>query len=598
MLKILNVLYLLIIVLWCSCALDSINIGQKNTLPKTAPKRSDNNNLFGPHLINDKNSKNSFIDKTVKYGLKDIKAVKLYAVDFDNDNYTDLIVLPDYYSVPKFYKFYKKKKKFLPLKYKVIDNPSRASFLIFFDFNKDGIKDFIQGVLNQKSQLSSPSVKIYQGYKKKRKIHYKFVKNIINEDLPSASVSLIDYNLDGLIDLFIGQWFNQKEDDLIMVPDNLYSGTDKKFNFKNDTGRLKNESFYNTEGIKQKKVFYNAKPTYATSTCDIDQNGLPDILTTSTSGHANKLWQNQVNKTGNFFKDIGKTSHYAMDRKGEMLLRGGGNTFTAICVDYNNDQIMDIFLGEQWNSYDGKDRDKSSILTGSKKYGKSNFYRTEYNLDNSMIGWSQGDHRASWFDYNNDGLIDLLVDNSGFPPHSRLILFEQQKNHSFQNVADKVKLDFVNPSGSVIIDINKDGKLDIISSQVSLRNKNIKPRIYAFINNINIGKNRSLRIFLRGNKANTQGIGSMIILKTSEGVKRQWVEYSQGSLPSQNEEGILFGLKENEKVYGIKVIWPYKNKKKNLNHLFNLKSLKFKRSLNITICDSGNYKIGRRKNCQ
>jgi hypothetical protein len=34
------------------------------------------------------------------------------------------------------------------------------------------------------------------------------------------------------------------------------------------------------------------------------------------------------------------------------------------------------------------------------------------------------------------------------------------------------------------------------------------------------------------------------------------VEYSQGGLPSQNEEGILFGLNKDEEIVKVKIRWP------------------------------------------
>ena len=36
---------------------------------------------------------------------------------------------------------------------------------------------------------------------------------------------------------------------------------------------------------------------------------------------------------------------------------------------------------------------------------------------------------------NNDGLMDFIVENSGFPPHTRLVAFRQEANHAYSDMA-------------------------------------------------------------------------------------------------------------------------------------------------------------------
>ena len=134
---------------------------------------------------------------------------------------------------------------------------------------------------------------------------------------------------------------------------------------------------------------------------------------------------------------------------------------------------MDIFLGELSHSYDNESVDRSSILTGSKESFPPFFIRTEYLSHTQTEQWNQGDRRGVWLDYNLDGRIDLLVDNSGFPPHSRLVLFEQDKDHGFSNISTKAGLDIVNPTGTITLDINRDGAPDILTSQNNIRNSEI-----------------------------------------------------------------------------------------------------------------------------
>ena len=83
---------------------------------------------------------------------------------------------------------------------------------------------------------------------------------------------------------------------------------------------------------------------------------------------------------------------------------------------------------------------------------------------------SPSSRRGSWVDFNNDGLLDLLVDNSGFPPHSKLIMFYQNEDHSFEDQSVQLGVDITNPLNTTILDFNRDGKMDFITFQTDTRN--------------------------------------------------------------------------------------------------------------------------------
>ena len=81
---------------------------------------------------------------------------------------------------------------------------------------------------------------------------------------------------------------------------------------------------------KRNSVSYpNAMPTFSSSTCDLDQNGYPDILTASSSKYPNKVWLNQIDlrRKGPVFKNFGIETGYDQDSEGKFELRGGGGHF-------------------------------------------------------------------------------------------------------------------------------------------------------------------------------------------------------------------------------------------------------------------------------
>lgn len=525
----------------------------------------------------------SFIDVTEKYGLTGVEGVTQYAVDFNHDGFVDLVILPDYYSVPRFYKFSPKLDKFILLTDSPLPRELRASYLAFADLNRDGIYDVIAGAPKQKSSLDQDPLRFFSGKVRGGKTIYKEVRGKYpGKMMTTYGISLLDLDLDGELDLYLGNWFDHVKSRVVATPDRLYRGNGLAF--KDFSSLLQDEHTY----LDKPRIFPNARPTYGVSSCDIDQNGFPDILTASSSGYGNKMWMNIDDpESGRTFVDYGKISGLAHDPEGSFNRQGGGNTFFAGCIDYNNDGIMDVVLGELTHSYDPESRDRSSILSGKQFEFPPMFIRSEYYMDDGTPTWSQGDKRALFLDYNLDGNIDIGVDNSGFPPTSRFVLFEQRPNHSFYNVAVDFSLDILNPSGSTVLDFNRDGKPDLLLGQNSIRTGGMKKKIYLY-QNITKTSNRSVRIFLRGKKANHFGVGATVIFATNKKVQKRYIDYLQGGFSSQHEEGPIFGLPRDEKLEYIEVKWPSLDKNRvPVVVRYQTSKLHLNKKTDLTLCESG-----------
>lgn len=558
---------------------------------------------FGPTL-----KEGAFKERTGDYGLNGLYAVTMNAVDLNSDGKSDLVILPFYYSRPRFLIFDKEQKKFKEWDHDPLPTDFKASFLVIYDLNKDKIPDLVSGVLNQRSEVAAIPLRFLRGELKSGKLYFRDEPEAIKVPAePTSSVSVIDYDVDGWPDLFVSNWFETKSGQYYPVADRLLRNNGKG-KFEDVTHLLKNEA------VKAADQIYPpaAKPTYGSSTCDVDRNGWPDIMTVSSSGHKNKLWMNlKENVTGErHFEDMGMQTNYASDPEGSLVPTGGGRSFFSACTDYNDDGLMDMFLGELSHAYDNESVDRSSVLTGSRHTYPPFFIRTEYVSDTTSESWNQGDRRAIWVDYNLDGRIDNLVENSGFPPFSRLVMFEQDETHAFVNVAPQLGIDIVNPIATITLDLNDDGRPDFITSQNNIRRSDISPRIFVFENNVPVKGRKAIRVHLNGVRSNTLGLGAMVSLYTASKsdpkksvTQVRWVEDFQGGLPSQNENGLFFGVGEDNQVTAIKVRWPYLRRKgfgtgEILDKLYHLKAQSVGQDyLEVTLCEDGKVLYGKRS-CQ
>ncbi|MDT0643248.1 VCBS repeat-containing protein [Zunongwangia sp. F363] len=159
------------------------------------------------------------------------------------------------------------------------------------------------------------------------------------------------------------------------------------------TNTVKNEKEFN---IFRYRNFYNGA---GVGIGDLNNDGLPDVYLTSNMGE-NKLYLNE----GDFkFKDITASSG-----------TGGKKAWSTgvSLVDINNDGYLDIYVCNAGN-IEGSDRKNELFINnGNLTFTES---AAAYNLDEN--GFTT---HAAFFDYDQDGDLDVYILNNSFIPVSSL----------------------------------------------------------------------------------------------------------------------------------------------------------------------------------
>lgn len=478
-----------------------------------------------------------FKDVSEDLGLLGIKATFFAISDLNNDGYSDIVYLNGIYSHPEVYFYNLSLKKFTPAEYQVFDDPIEASSLLIYDFNKDGIKDLIAYAFNYQNNLSPKKIRVYKGYKFEGKTYFKYSNSLNLEADATSSISVLDYDKDGYLDLFVGNWIQKAK----ARKNYLMKGLGLQFK-------------------EVKKVFDDKEisPTLSVSICDLNNDELPEILTTSSRGIKNSLWTLKNKK----YIDVSKTSSFAHDYEGHLKQRGGGRTQFSNCYDVNNDGYYDIFLGELNYAYDHNDWDRSSLLYNNKR---NLSFRREELVFKSGESHSQNFNRGLWHDFNLDGEVDLLIDDSHFPPYSKHNLLTNFNNF-IEDKASLFGLSTKNPSGSVYLDFNKDGKLDILTTQINSRDKKLPVRVYLY-ENISKTDLKTYKINLIPSLSNIEAIGARVDYYFGEEKRTLFNHLSYGFLTPQNSREIYIHIPSDERIHKIDVYWPSKKGKK--TYLFN-----------------------------
>ncbi|MFY9822848.1 MAG: CRTAC1 family protein [Thermoanaerobaculia bacterium] len=383
----------------------------------------------------------------------------------------------------------------------------------------------------------------------------------------SITAIAFDYDHDGRLDLLVGNYFQ---------PVNL---------FHPDTPRFFPESFETANNGGGVTLWHNNGP---------DKSGnftFTDV--TQKAGLALSGWTLDVGH-GDFDNDGDDDLYIACDfGTDRFFVNNGDGTFTdrtkqAVGIDtkkgmnaewgdYDNDGLLDVFVTNITDDY----MREGNFLWRNNGDGTFSDVARETGVYDTGWGWG-----AKFFDYDNDGWLDLyvvngwvsagpesyvpdvfamvtrpnvdLADARNWPPMGKKSLSGYQKKKLFHNQAgsfvDEAARHGVDSSrdgrGIAVADFDNDGRLDLF-----VTNANAPPYLYRNVMPVGPAGPHWAGFLLEGRRSNRQAVGAQLRATIGGRTQLRFVDGGNG-FAAQSSQRVHFGLGGAVAIDRLEVRWP------------------------------------------
>ena len=361
----------------------------------------------------------------------------------------------------------------------------------------------------------------------------------------SASAAFVDYDRDGDLDLFFANYIdftisNNKEcfDPTgardFCTPNTYRPAPDRLF--RNDGGG-KFVDVSTLAGLGA--AFGNGLGVLC---ADLDNDGWVDLYV-ANDGNANQLWRNKGDGT---FEDTALMAGAAYDADGRAE---AGMGVTA--GDFDGDGDEDLFMTHL--------AQETNTLYVNNGRGAFRDETDRFGLGGVSMPYTG--FGSEWFDYDNDGTLDLFIANgavtimerlrgAAYPFHQKNLLLRGGEDGRYTGAGatagPALELSEVS-RGAAFGDLDNDGDVDIVVS-----NNNGPVRL--LLNQVGSAR-PTLQVRLRGSKASGEAIGARLALLRA-GKHPLWRRaHRDGSYLSSSDIAVFFAV-EKEQVEGIGVLWP------------------------------------------
>jgi enediyne biosynthesis protein E4 len=340
----------------------------------------------------------------------------------------------------------------------------------------------------------------------------------------------VDVDRDGWLDLFVANYLTFDPDYTLYFNPDAYPGPlayNGEFNVL-----YRNRGDGTFEDIsEQAGVRIPGHRGMSVAAFDYTGNGFPDLYV------CNDMTPNLllVNDGTGRFTDKALEAGVAFNAAGE-----SAGSMTAAIGDVNGDLIPDILVARfgYGSLYIGGERGLfEDRLIGSGLAAMTAQY----------VGWG-----CNLLDFDNNGALDIFVAN-GDAHHMvgwESLLLKNAGDGTFTDARDQAGAYFdakIRARGSVVLDFDNDGRLDLLVTAIA-------DRPFLLRNRGEYGHNW-IKLDLEGTRSNRDGFGSRITL-TAEG--RHW--YAEAKCPagflSSSDPRVHFGLGTRQQIERIEIRWP------------------------------------------
>jgi len=367
----------------------------------------------------------------------------------------------------------------------------------------------------------------------------------------ATSAVWFDYDNDGRLDLFVCRFVDYSKTKLKFCGDTvtgerhyciptIYDPMPCWLFHNNGDGTFTNVS--NESGISQPLA-----KAWGVVAADINNDGRMDLYVTNDTV-PNFLF---ANRGKGKFEEIGMLAGVSLSAFGKP--RSGMGVDAA---DYDQDGRIDLFEANvDHEMYSLYHNDKNEVFTD---VANPNGIGAATRM---MSGWG-----LKFFDYDNDGNIDLLLCNGhpddevekmieGVTFREPMLLF-RNTGKGFENVSETSGPIFSRPltgRGLALGDFDNDGSIDVLVSQ-----NNAAP---VLLKNNAGHENHWLGVRLVGTKANIDAIGAKITYQSGDFQRHQF-KVGGGSYLSAHDPRMVLGIGKRMKIDWLEVEWPQPSGKK------------------------------------
>lgn len=506
---------------------------------------------------------------------------RIYVTDFNNDDYPDLLLQYGNWGQNQLRLFLNLdafgNRVFADItQVSGINPPGRiADVAVVADFNNDGNVDIVTNVwyhtyvnVNNEcvenpdtAQRNGSGLRILLGDGTGK---FAIKENSGLESIPPNSGSglpVLDYDRDGNLDLYVGSWYTGWCDPNApggVIPDKKYllrgmgDGT-----FVDVTGN---------SGIEDARNY----GLFGANVADFNNDCFPDIINTpyDVNGTGN-IYQNMGNGTFlDVAEDLGFDLHYRTGSNGQGMV-----PWEAMPYDFDNDGDID-FLVPFVHGSTSATRGKTCIYVNG---GEQNDWSLTPDPDlitrkspQSFSG-HYGDHKAIWWDIDNNGLVDLLISDGGYGSNfnttgERLHFCLQDDTNHFTDITKELgfiagtttpSIDTIikGPHAIEPIDYDLDGDDDLVAGM--LYNPT---HPFLFLKNDIGNKNNWIKVKLEAPAGvNKNAIGARIYVTAGGSTQMRDIEAGQGHFGGQQPFILTFGLGSATTIDSVVVRWPDQN---------------------------------------